>query len=641
MLDRGSLLLRLALTGAAVFAIAPAAASAALTSSSIDSPADGSLLRYDDASGPTTVHVTGTASPPGSTVDIVCISGTNGVKELGGAADNVPTDATTGHFEVDATPPIGEVCRLRAIEDGNNPPSNLTPFTGPKVTVSGLKSFGVDIGSNAGAATDYYIASLLFSAGNDFDSLGGCGLTDSYVFDSTLAFISVFYCNAFTPVTDKRDGAASVEVDGHPSYTPSGVNDGGDRFFSAFRDRAPFPQLGYSYHFDPSTHDLTIHETDHLVRCKPNAETFPPTAASCTSFADAGVKLDRTIVADHGQRLVRFLDRWSSTDGHAHLFTTHYENEHCLVRGECEMHTGFRFPADVAYTIRPNGTSIAGPSRAPGSIFVKDPAAPDGSSDRAQGATVYSVAPDSTYFFRVNPDGSGYVLDYLDRFVPAKGSLDFRFGYATALTTAAVKGFARQLEDQYAAPRVTIGSPVNGDSTADASVLVKGRATDTVGVKSFTLNGRPLALGPGGRFSKRVTLKAGKNTFTAVARDAAGNTGRAQSTIVELLAKTRKAGAKRGQHGVVVDSGQALACPLGGRACTAKLAAAGKPGKVGTATVKAAAGKRGALKFTLNSKGESALDAQKHLRITLKIDIRIGKVGHVKTTRSFDVQRPA
>src|SRR5207248_1453181 len=173
----------------------------------------------------------------------------------------------------------------------------------------------------------------------------------------------------------------------------------------------------------------------------------------------------------------------------------------------------------------------AGPSRAPGSIFVKDPAAPDGSADRAQGATVYSVAPDSTYFFSVKQDGSGYVLDYLDRFVPAKGSLDFRFGYATALTTAAVKGFARQLEDQYAAP----------------------------------------------------------------------NTGRAQSTIVELLAKTRKAGAKRGQHGVVVDSGQALACPLGGRACTAKLAAAGKPGKVGTATVKAAAGKRGALKFTLNS----------------------------------------
>ena len=46
------------------------------------------------------------------------------------------------------------------------------------------------------------------------------------------------------------------------------------------------PTLTYSYHIDPATHDLTIHETDHFVRCKPNAETFPPTASSCTAFAD-------------------------------------------------------------------------------------------------------------------------------------------------------------------------------------------------------------------------------------------------------------------------------------------------------------------------------------------------------------------
>jgi hypothetical protein len=56
--------------------------------------------------------------------------------------------------------------------------------------------------------------------------------------------------------------------------------------------------------------------------------------------------------------------------------------------------------------------------------------------------------------------------------------------------------------------------------------------------------------------------------------------------------------------------------------------------------VKAAAGKRRELKFELNSKGERALDEQKHMRITLKIGVRVGKVEHVTTTRSFDVQRP-
>jgi hypothetical protein len=181
---------------------------------------------------------------------------------------------------------------------------------------------------------------------------------------------------------------------------------------------------------------------------------------------------------------------------------------------------------------------------------------------------------------------------------------------------------------------------VNGDSTADASVLVKGRATDNVGVKSFTLNGKPLARGPAGGFSKRVKLKAGRNTLIAVARDAAGNVGRARATIVELLARTGDASTKRHDGAVAVDSGQALACPVGKRACAATLTATAKPGKVGAATVTAAAGKRHELKFELNQKGERALDEQKHLRITLKIGVRVGKVEHVTTTRSFDVKRP-
>jgi hypothetical protein len=631
MPDRCSLLIRLALTAAAVLAIPPATASAALTSSSIDSPADDSFLTYDDTSGPTTVHVTGTANPPGSHVDVRCFISDN-YRDLGSLSHDIATDATTGAFEADLEPPIGGVCRMRAVEAFKPSPDDLSPFTGPKIAVSGLDSRSVNGGPNAGVARDYYIASMLFAAGNDFNTLGSCGLCDSYLFDTSPdpVVTKVFNGNAWTPLTSLRGDEATLEVDGHPSYTPEGISEGGV-FFTGFEDLGPYPLLGYSYHIDPATHDLTIHETDHLVRCKPDAETFPPTETSCTSFADAGVKLDRTIVADHGQRLVRIHDRWSSTDGHPHLFTTQYRNDHCLDNGACEQ-AGFRFPGDSAYSVRPAGQTRSGPFPAPGSIFVKDP----GGHTTAQGATVYSVAPDDAYFYP-----AGYLLDYLDRSVPATGSLDLRFGYATTLTTTAVTGFARQLEDQYAAPRVTIASPVNGASTANPSVLVKGRATDTVGVTSFKLNGRPLALGPAGGFSKRVKLRAGRNTLTAVARDAAGNIGRADSTIVEFLARTRKAGAKRRDGAVVVDSGKALACPAPGAACTATLKATAKPGKVGKATVQAAAGKRRELKFRLNEKGERALVEQKQLKITLKIDVRRGKVVHVTTTRSFDLKRPA
>lgn len=581
------------------------------------------------------MHVEGTATPPGSAVRLVCTFAPFNYRGMGATAEDIATDATTGHFEADVTPPTGHVCRIRATPAGQSPPPDLSPFTGPKVTGSGLESSSVESGPNAGAASDYYIASMLFTAGNDFDSFGSCGLNSANIFDSSLSNIYVFACNAYTPAKGAQDEAA-LTVDGHPSYSPAAANDGRFEFFPAFPDREPFPLLGYSYEIDHATHDLTIHETDRFVKCAPNADTFPPTPTSCTSFADAGVKLDRTVVADHGQRLVRFVDRWSSTDGKAHLFSTQYRNFHCLAQSSCSQNVGFRFPGDAAYGKRADGSSLGRHLSAPGTILVKDTTAADGDSSTGQGATVYSVAPDRVYF----SESEAYTLYYDLLSVPAKGSLDFRFGYATALTTAVVKSLARPVEDGYARPRVTIDSPIDGESTADASVLVRGRATDNVGVTSFTLNGRPLALGPGGRFSKRITLRPGKNPLIAVARDAAGNTGRAQSTVVELLARTRKAAAKRRDGAVVVDSGQALVCPRGFGLCKTTLSATATPGQVGGASLQTAAGKRSELTLKLNSKGEQALDDRGHLKIKLNIDIRYGKFAHVKATRSFDVKRP-
>ena len=137
-----------------------------------------------------------------------------------------------------------------------------------------------------------------------------------------------------------------------------------------------------------------------------------------------------------------------------------------------------------------------------------------------------------------------------------------------------------------------------------------------------------------------MKLHAGKNLLTAVAKDAAGNTSRSQSTVFELLARTRKASAKRRNHAVVVDSGHALACPLGSGRCTTTVTGMAGPGKVGGATAKTPAGKRRELKFKLNPTGEKALHDKRHLKIKLKIDIRYGKLAHVTTTRSFALQRP-
>jgi hypothetical protein len=150
-----------------------------------------------------------------------------------------------------------------------------------------------------------------------------------------------------------------------------------------------------------------------------------------------------------------------------------------------------------------------------------------------------------------------------------------------------------------------------------------------------------------------VTLTPGHSIITAAAKDAAGNAAQAQVAVTELLAQTHKARAKKRKRAVVVDAGEALVCPPGGPACKAKLSgqstvgsslAVAKKGKhtlkLGKGTVKAKAGKRKELVFKLNRKARRALRKLKHLRIALKIKVRVGKVAHVQTKRTFTVSRP-
>jgi hypothetical protein len=635
----GSLLVRVALAVAVLTALAPSAASAAFTSSTVTAPADRTALISDDQA-PGSFHVTGKVSPPApsTTADLICLSNPSaGWFSL--LASDVPTDPTTGAFAADVPKKdvLGSVCRIHAINDAASPPPNMTPFSGPRIAGSGRKSFHMSSGANVGRLYDFYVASTRFSAGNDFASIGNCGHDDSYLYSSAPTLTEVFFCNSWI-AAEGASNTASLRIDGHPSWASAGIADGG--YFSGFSDRKPFPTLSYSYHLDPSTRDLVIGETDHLVRCSPQPDVYPPTAASCTSFVDAGAKVERTILADHGQQLVRIRDRWSSTTGHAHPFAVQYKNDQCLgYSGSCSLHVAYRFPGQTTYATHGVGDTVNGPFPAPASILVKDTTAPDGDPGRGQGATTYSVAPDRATF--VNAVPNDYVLSYSNRTIPATGSLDFQFADSTALTTAAVLSLARVPEDQYSPPRVTIAKPRDGSYSAARTTRVRGTATDNVGVASLKLNGKALKRGAGGAFSRRVGLHAGRNAFTVVARDAAGATGRARTTVVELLARTGKP--RAGKR--VVDAGLALACPAAGPSCTAKLVAKAKLRKggharpVGSATVKVRPGKRHELTAKLTRRARRALAAHRRLRIALGVRVRVGAAATARTTRSFSVKR--
>jgi hypothetical protein len=87
---------------------------------------------------------------------------------------------------------------------------------------------------------------------------------------------------------------------------------------------------------------------------------------------------------------------------------------------------------------------------------------------------------------------------------------------------------------------VSITTPATGSTVGAAAQTVTGTATDNVGVRSLTLNGKGVQVGARGAYSTPLTLQPGQNTITAIATDAEGNTAQAQSVVTYVPAKAAR-----------------------------------------------------------------------------------------------------
>jgi hypothetical protein len=86
-------------------------------------------------------------------------------------------------------------------------------------------------------------------------------------------------------------------------------------------------------------------------------------------------------------------------------------------------------------------------------------------------------------------------------------------------------------------PVVTITTPAEGAQTAAGSVVVEGTAVDASPITALLVNGLPVSV-VGGSFTTTVSLAAGANPITAVAVDAADNTGSDAITVTRGAAPT-------------------------------------------------------------------------------------------------------
>jgi hypothetical protein len=439
MLRRVALLAVLVAVAGLTTVAAAASAQAAVTSTTIDTPTNGTHYFVSDANPATNVTVSGTTDGgPGDFVDIRCYERPAYWEN---AAKNVPVQAGgtfSASMRTDAD--LGS-CVLRAVPHGYPATGDVTAYAGPILTFEANKSARISTGPNAGKIYDYRITYQSGHAVDDYHSATWSGLSDTrlqYADGSSSAYL--WWTNAALSVD--LNGRSFLQVDGHDAYGPGSAR-------QTLPDNPGFPQLTYSVVRDGVTGNATIHETDPLVLCPKNA-VFPPTPASCPKFSTAGVRLERSIVMDDAGRQTHITDVWRSTDGKPHTVSAHYdqfvEAQDWSTGSMVAVPVGMRMPWLNANFLTFAGDAVyPGPASGPASVFVRDNNnAPDGSATFPQGAVSFDIAPQHIEW----KQNDEFVLRNDGIAVPAGGKRITREAFAIGSTQTEVAAKAAANEKQ-------------------------------------------------------------------------------------------------------------------------------------------------------------------------------------------------
>jgi hypothetical protein len=546
-----------AIVAAAALGVAPAAAQATVTATNITSwtsseagtpPNSPYLLSLDNPPSPTTLAVTGTSNGTSNgthpdRVDIVCYSGSFPSKTYKTLTSALPV-AADGTFRTPASAPqlraiAGQPCRLRAVPSGQAAGDDSTAFAGPQLAISeaALPLSAIAGGTvNPGKPYNYYVNGVTFTgfaawkaAGTPVDrhaGTGACGGPYATPVDQALNVDTSFPidCSASLLSDDLGvwGGRSEVQVDGRNAYDAASAQ----ALFSGSQDLEGFPSIGADVTWDPHTGLISSQAQESWVTCSPS-DAFPPSAASCLSFADSGIRLTRVITTSDGGRVVTLTDTWSSTDGSSHSVNLLYD-DYVGVSGNADAERGWALPGQSGFTQYTAGASVPAPSTAPGSILTRtNVTALDGNPSEGFGAITFGQSPAGLRFA-----GSSELEENQTLTVPAGGSASLSYVYSVGYTLADVSALALVAQDRFQPEAVQITSPADGAAVATPSITLSGIATAGSGITSLVVAGQPVPVTPGGTWSTQVPLNPGANTITALATDRAGATSQAQVTVV-------------------------------------------------------------------------------------------------------------
>jgi hypothetical protein len=560
-----------------------ASAQATITTTSVATPADGSLLFENlDTNPGATVTVSGTTDGiTGDTIDIGCYSGdvdnhdyTGGPTGYDGPGIAVNPD---GSFST-AVPYsffAKRACNLVAVPHGTATNALPSGDTGSRVSFS---YFQTSQASGGGPTYDYAFDDLTLTSSEGSGSIDDCG-PYAYLVDGTSAMNfepELFGCVG-SLYNSRRDfygllndlSSSEIEVDGQNAY-------GSDSAYNLFSDAtslAGFPALSASLDsFDTSTRDAQTAESEPLVKCTPE-DAYNPAPSSCTAFASTGVAIKRVTDYTNNARVVTTTDTFSSTDGLAHSLELRYE-------ADVPTGAGWQFPGQTSLVAAGEGETEPVPSSAPGTIYVIDTPGTAPSLSNPVGAMTFSTPYNGVTFDNTLWEGAymSGLVDYQEM-VPAGGSTSITWSYATGTSLAEVQSYAAAARtatdaDAAQAPAITISSPASGATETSSVVTVTGAASAGSGVKSVTVNGVTATVS-GGTWSAAVPLVVGQNTLTATVTSVEGNKARASATVTYAPPTTANApsphltvkGKRFNGKAVLLK----LACAAGGSTCAGKI----------------------------------------------------------------------
>jgi hypothetical protein len=433
-------------------------------------------------------------------------------------------------------------CMLRAVPTGTTPvapPDMPSPWEG--VFIAWGKHEFLRVGAGFGATPadtvyDYFVSRAQSKAFNDYWSIAGCGLCDTWLFQpgSQSPSNAIWWGNSalYTNPSDVSTRSA-VQIDGANAYQAESAYWG--KFGQDYRlaDNPGFPAVSETDSVDPATGDLTIDERGAYVSCAEDRSVFPPTDASCASFTDSGVHYERSIHQSNSGQLVTIVDHWKSVDGKPHDLDLLYEDsnwsENSNIAGR-ESRLNFTWTPDGFKAYAPH-TQIPVPPSVPASMLVKTDGSTGAGGDTMNPFGVMTFASRPTELeVDHNAGASSRIAIWHTRYqrtIPAGGEISIAVAYAHDLALAPVQSLRQTAETVVAAPAVTIDSPANGATVDAGSVHVTGSASSVDGKTTVTVNGVGEPLSPDGHWGADVPLSSGTNQILAVASNGIGVTSNA------------------------------------------------------------------------------------------------------------------